>query len=196
MKAKKAFGCKTKKERKDSWPTMMKRRSGPSRRMMLSLQGECLGGISNSRREKEKENPVPKRAVTDEVASNPFEEAAPAGRPILWPTKIRIPTTWHKKERKGRKENRNDSNIPMMETKVIHPMTMAKEKADKTKENPKRSQPSQRSQRSTLPRSRLLTSQSLPTPVGQIKNGVLGFLCCVHCLCSKHSRCSIQDDKK
>ena len=39
------------------------------------------------------------------------------------------------KERMERKENPN-SNIPMMERRVIHPMIMAKERADKTKENP------------------------------------------------------------
>ena len=47
------------------------------------------------------------------------------------------------KERRERKENQN-SNIPMMETKVIHPMTVAKERADRKKENPRRSQPPQR----------------------------------------------------
>ena len=77
------------------------------------------------------------------MASNLSEKVAPAGRPI-WRTKIRIPTTRHirenAKERKGRKENRN-SSIPMMETRVIHHMTAAKENADMTKENPKRSQP-------------------------------------------------------
>ena len=41
---------------------------------------------------------------------------------------------------KERKENPN-SNIPMMEIKVMHPMRMAKEKADMTKENPKREHP-------------------------------------------------------
>ena len=46
---------------------------------------------------------------------------------------------WGKaKERNGRKENRN-SSIPMMETKAIHSMTVAKEKADMTEENPQRS---------------------------------------------------------
>ena len=118
--------------------------SGFSRRMMRSSQGRCLGAISDSRREKEKEkeNQDIKRGVTNEVASNLSEEVVPAGRPI-WPTKIRIPTTSHTgekaKERKGRKENRN------------HPMTVAKEKADKTKENPKRSQPRQRIWRSSPP---------------------------------------------
>ena len=71
---------------------------------------------------------------------------------------------WGKaKERRERKENRN-SNIPMMETKVIHPMTMAKEKADKKKDNPKRSQPLQRRRRSSPPSSRLHHPQSLPMP--------------------------------
>ena len=61
---------------------------------------------------------------------------------------------WGKgKGKKGKKENHN-SNIPMMETRVIHPMRMAKEKADSTKENPRRSQPSQR-RRSSPPSSRL-----------------------------------------
>ena len=99
---------------------------------MRSLQGKCLGEISDSRREKEKEKQEAKRAVTNKVASNPFEKVAPAGRPT-WPTNIRTPTTRHigekAKERKGRKENRN-SSIPMMETKAIHPMTVPKEKAD------------------------------------------------------------------
>ena len=141
---------------------------------MRSLQERCLGGISNSRREKEKENQQAKRAVTNEVASNPFEKVALAGRPI-WPMNIRIPTTRHigekAKERRERKESQN-SNIPMMETKVIHPVTMAKEKADKKKENPKRSRPSQRRRRSSPPSSRLHHPQSLPMPVGQIKIGI------------------------
>ena len=51
-------------------------------------------------------------------------------------------------------------------------MRMAKERADMTKENPKRSQPSQRSRRSILPRSKLLNSKSLPMPVGQTKIGI------------------------
>ena len=54
----------------------------------------------------------------------------------------------------------------MMETRAIHPMKMAKEKADMTKENPRRSQPLQRR------RSRLRHPQSLPMPVGQIKIGI------------------------
>ena len=52
------------------------------RRMMRSLQEKCLGEISDSRREKEKEKQEARRAVTNEVASNPFEKVAPAGRPI------------------------------------------------------------------------------------------------------------------
>ena len=98
------------------------------------------------KKRKAKGNQEAKRAVTNEVASNLFAKAAPAGRPI-WPTKIRIPTTRHTgekaKERKGREEKQK-SSIPVMETKVIHPMTVAKEKADMTKDNPKRSQPRQR----------------------------------------------------
>ena len=54
---------------------------------MSSLQGRCLGAISDSRREKEKENQEAKRGVTNEVASNLSEKVAPAGRQI-WPTKI------------------------------------------------------------------------------------------------------------
>ena len=94
-----------------------------------------LGGISDSRREKEKEHRQAKRAVTNEVASNPFEKVALAGRPI-WPAKTRIHTTSHIGEK-------------AKET------TMAKEKADKKKENPRRSQPSQRRRRSSPPFSRL-----------------------------------------
>ena len=74
---------------------------------------------------------------------------------------IRIPTARHigekAKERRDRKENQN-SNIPTMEPKVIHPMTMAKEKADKTEEQPASS--------------RLRHPHSLPMPVGQIKIGI------------------------
>ena len=115
-----------------------------------------------------------KKGVTNEVALNHFEKAVLAGRPI-GPMKTMIPTTRHivekAKERREIKDNPN-SNIPMMETKVIHPMRMAKEKADMTKANPKRSQPSQRSRRSILPRSKLLNSKSLPMPVGQTKIGI------------------------
>ena len=103
----------------------------------------------------------------------PFRKGSSGGK--IWPMSIRIPTTRHigekAKERRERKENQN-SNTPMMETKVIHPMTMAKEKADKKKENPKRSQPSQRRRRSSPPSSRLHHPQSLPMPVGQIKIGI------------------------
>ena len=58
-----------------------------------------------------------------------------------------------------------------METKVVHPMTMAKEKADMTKENPKRSQPLQRSRRSILTPRKFLNSQILPMPAGQAQIG-------------------------
>ena len=55
-----------------------------------------------------------------------FEKVALAGRP-MWPMNIRIPTTRHigekAKERRERKETES-SNIPMMETKVIHPTTI------------------------------------------------------------------------
>ena len=85
------------------------------------------------------------------------------------------PTTRHigekAKERRGRKENQN-SNIAMMETKVIHPMRMAKERADMKKGNPRRSQPPQRRRRSSPPSSRLHHPYSLPMPVGQTKTGI------------------------
>ena len=115
-----------------------------------------------------------KRAVTNEVALNPSEKAVLAGRPI-WSMRTMIPTTRHigekAKERRERKENQN-SNIPMMETRVFHPLRMAKEKADMTKQNPRRSQPSQRRRRSSPPSSRLRHPQSLPMPVGQTKIGI------------------------
>ena len=72
---------------------------------MRSLRERCLGEISDSRREKEKENLQAKRAVTNEVASNPFEKVALAGRP-MWPVKIRIPTTRHIGDRKEGKERK------------------------------------------------------------------------------------------
>ena len=141
---------------------------------MRSLRERCLGGISDSRREKEKENRQAERAVANKVASNPFEKVALAGRPI-WPAKIRIPTSRQigekAKERRERKEKRS-SNIPMMETKVIHPMTMAKEKADKKKEHPRCSQPSQRRRSSSPPHSQLHHPQSQHMPVGQIRIGI------------------------
>ena len=106
MKAKKASGWKTKKDWKVLCQPTMRRPFGCWRRTMRSLRERCLGGISDSRREKEKENRQAKRAVTNEVASNPFEKVALAGRPI-WPAKIRIPTTRHigekAKERRERK---------------------------------------------------------------------------------------------
>ena len=132
---------------------------------MRLLVDSCLGGISGSRREKEHRQA--KRAVTNEVASNPFEKVALAGRPI-WPMRTMIPTTRHigekAKERRERNENRN-SNIPRVEPQVIHSMTMAEEKAGKKKEIPRRSQPSQRTRRSSPPFSRLHHPQSLHLPV-------------------------------
>ena len=59
-----------------------------------------------------------------------------------------------RKSGSGGKANQN-SNIPMLETKVIHPMRVAKERADRRKENPRRSQPPQRRRRSSPPSSRL-----------------------------------------
>ena len=80
---------------------------------------------------------------------------------------VRFKTTRHirekAKERRERKENRK-SNIPMMETTVIHPMTMAKEKADKKKENPRRLQP--------LQRRRGRHTADCTTPAGQIRIGI------------------------
>ena len=63
---------------------------------------KCQGGISDSKREKEKENQETKRAVTHEVASNPFEKAVLAGRPI-WPMKTGILGKRQRKEGKERK---------------------------------------------------------------------------------------------
>ena len=138
------------------------------------IQEKCRGGTSSSRREKEKEHQETKRAVTSKVALNPSEKAVLAERPI-WPTKTMIPTTRHigekAKVRRERMENQN-SNIPMMETKVIHPMRVARERADRRKENPRRSQPPQRRRRSSPPSSRLHHPWSLPMPVGQTKTGI------------------------
>ena len=73
---------------------------------MRSLQKRCLGEISDSKREKEKENHEAKRGSKG-------------------------------KGKKGKKGNSKFS-VPVMETKDIHPMTVAKERADMTKEIPKR----------------------------------------------------------
>ena len=78
MKVKKVSGWKMKKDWKGSWQPMMKRLFGFWRRMTRSLQGKCLGETLDSRREKGKKNREAKRAVTNEVASNPFEKVAPA----------------------------------------------------------------------------------------------------------------------
>ena len=79
---------------------------------------------------------------------------------------------WGKGKGKKGKKGKSKFQYPYDETKVIHPMTMAKEKADMTKESPKHSQPLQRNQRSNLPHSRLSFLKSLPMPVGQIKIGI------------------------
>ena len=75
-----------------------------------------------------------------------------------------------KLERKGRKENRS-SSIPMMETKVIHPMTVAKEKADMKRKI--QNVPRQRIWRSSPPISRMHHPQILllHMPVGQTRIG-------------------------
>ena len=61
---------------------------------------------------------------------------------------------WGKGKGKKGKKGKSNSNIPMMETKVMHPMRVAKERADRRKENPRRSQPPQRRRRSSPPSSR------------------------------------------
>ena len=74
MKAKKVSGWKTKMQLKDSWQIMMKRLSGFWRRMMRSLQERCLGEISDSRREAERENQEANRGVTNEGKANMANE--------------------------------------------------------------------------------------------------------------------------
>ena len=66
-----------------------------------------------------------KGAVTNKVASNPFEKGLPAGSPI-WPPKVRIPTTkayWGKGKGKKWKKGKSKFQYP-------YPMTVAEEKAD------------------------------------------------------------------
>ena len=81
----------------------------------------------------------------------PFRKCGSGGKANM-ANETMIPTTRHFGE-KERKEHQN-SNIPMMETKVIHPMRVAKERADRRQENPRRSQPPQRRRRSSPPSSR------------------------------------------
>ena len=78
---------------------------------------------------------------------------------------------WGNGKGKKGKKGKSKFKYPYDGNKVIHPMRMAKEKADMTKENPKRSQPSKRRRRSP-PSSRLHHPQSLPMPVGQTKIGI------------------------
>ena len=132
---------------------------------MRSLQGKCLGEISDSRRER-------KISKQKGQSSNPSEKVAPAGRPI-WPTKIKLPRTRHigekAKERKGRKENRRYS-IPMMETKVSI-LDNGKGIGGHDKGKSKKAQPQQRTW--SPPSSRLHHPQSVHLPVGQIKIGTI-----------------------
>ena len=129
------------------------------------MQGRCLGSISDARREKEN------KASHQRGGFKPFRKSGSDGKANM-ANENQDPydqADWGKgKGKKGKKENRN-SSIPMMETKVIHPMTVAKAKADMTKENPKRSQPQQRIWRSSPLISRLHHPQSLHMPVGQTK---------------------------
>ena len=62
---------------------------------------------------------------------------------------------WGKGKGKKGKKGKSNSNIPIMETKVIHPMRVVKERADRRKDNPRRSQPPQKRRRSSPPSSRL-----------------------------------------
>ena len=65
---------------------------------------------------------------------------------------------WGKGKGKKGKKGKSKFQYPFdgtMETRVIHSAIMAREKADRIKENPKRSRPSQRSRRSSPPSSRL-----------------------------------------
>ena len=102
----------------------------------------------------------------------PFRKSGSGGKANM--ANEMIPTTRHigekAKERREKQENPN-SNIPMMETRVIHPLRMAKERADMT-----RKIQNVRSHRREVGgascHSQLLNSKSLPMPVGQTKIGI------------------------
>ena len=121
---------------KDLWQRKMKIHFGCSRRVTHSLLEKCLGGNEDSDQEKAKVQKQQGQRST--VVSKPFARAHPAERPILL-TKTMNPTTRHmgKRQRQERKErNFPNSVILPMETKVLHPMRPAKEKADSEKANP------------------------------------------------------------
>ena len=120
-----------KKDLKDSCQTTMRRHSGSSRRTMRSSQEKCQGGISDSTREKEKENQE-KKGSHQRGGFKPFRKSGSGGKANMANENYDPHVGEKAKERRERKENQN-SNIPMMETKVIHPMRMAKERADMTK---------------------------------------------------------------
>ena len=154
-KEKKAFGLRMKKDLKDSCQTTMKRRSGSSKRTMDAFIARKVSGRNFKKKNKGKGKAGNKKGNHQRGGLNPSEKAVLAERPI-WPTKTMIPTTRHIGEKaKERRERNENSNIPMMETTVIHPMRMAKERADMKKGNPRRSQPPQRRRRSSPPSSRL-----------------------------------------
>ena len=166
---KKASGWKTKKDKKVSCPPTMKRHFGYWRRTMRSLRERCLGGISDSKRKS-----TSKKSSHQRGGFKPFRKGSSGGKANM-ANENQDPydqAYWGKGKGKKGKTGKSKSNIPMMETRAIHPMTMAKEKVDKRKENPKRSQPSQRRRRNSPPFSRLHHPQSLPMPVGQIKIGI------------------------
>ena len=159
---KKVSGWKTKKDWKVSCQPTMKRHFGYWRRTMRSLREKCLGGIPNSRRETEKENQQATRAVTNEVASNPFEKVALAGRPI-WPMNIRIPTTRHI----GEKARKIKFQYPYDGNKGYPSYDNGKGKGGQEKGKSKTFEKTEEP-----PFSRLHHPQSLPMPVGQIKIGI------------------------
>ena len=115
-----------------------------------------------------------KRAVTNEVASNPFEKVALAGRPI-WP-EYQDPydqAYWGKGKGKKGKKGKSKFQYPYDGNKGYPSYDNAKGKSGQDRGKSKTfAAIAERRQRNSPPSSKLHHPQTLPTPVGQIKIGI------------------------
>ena len=135
---------------------------------MRSLRERCLGGISDSRREKEKENQQAKRAVTNEVASNPFEKVALTANMANEYQDPYDQAYWGEGTGKKGKKGKSKFQFPYDGDKGYPSYDNGRGKGGQEKGKSQ----TLRRRRSSPSFSRLHHPQSLPMPVGQIKIGI------------------------
>ena len=129
MKEKKAFGLRMKKDLKDACQTTMKRHSG-SEENDAFIARKVSGRNFRFKKRKGKGKSGNKKGSHQQGGFKPFRKSGSGGKANMANENYDPydQAYWGKgKGKQGKKGNQN-SNISMMETRVIHPMRMVKER--------------------------------------------------------------------